>query len=168
MHHTAFMQLCREASQSLGLADSEALGNKDRVELEGIAFKLVQDITMENSALLVLMLGDVEEQFKADVYETLFTMQGIFHGVVDAIFDYDDINLELLFRVRLPLSEQTQGDGLATVIRSFVWQVIEWRNTVLQGKIAQYDDQDEDEHADIRFSQDRLADSVFNQPITQR
>ena len=161
MNHFAFMQLCRETSRPLGLADIEALGTKERSEVEGVEFELLQDITTENVAFLILVLGEVEEQYKAEVYETLFVMQGIFHGTTDAIFDYDDINCELLFRIRLPLSGDTRADGLATVIRSFVWQVIEWKKTVLKGKLVD-DELDDDDSGPL---QDKTRPSVLTQTM---
>lgn len=141
MNHIDFAQLCRDASRSLGLADLEELGKGEVVEVEGIALELLFDAIRENSACLFLEMGDVKDEYKAEVYETLFAMQGIFEGTVDAIFDFDNLNNRLLFRVRLPLSLETRGEGLAGVIRSFVGDVIEWRNTLLQDRIYAEDNE---------------------------
>ena len=143
MNNIEFAHLCRETSRSLDLADFEELGEGEVVEVDGIALELVLDTTRQNSACLLLEMGDVEDQYKVEVYETLFAMQGIFEGTVDGIFDYDNLNCRLLFRVRLPLSLETRGDRLAGVIRNFVEQVIEWRNTLLKGRLFLEDDDDE-------------------------
>ncbi len=145
MNHIEFANLCRETSRSLELADLEELGQGAVVEVEGIALELVFDTDRQNSACLFIEMGDVKDEYKAEVYETLFAMQGIFEGKLAAIFDFDNLNNRLLFRVRLPLSSETRGDRLAGVIRSFVGDVTEWRNTLLQGRIYANDDAEENE-----------------------
>jgi hypothetical protein len=145
MNNIEFAQLCRETSRSLELGDLEELGAGEVVEVEGVAVELVLDTTRQNSACLFLEMGDVKDEYKAEIYETLFAMQGIFEGTLDAIFDFDNLNNRLLFRVRLPLSFETRGDRLAGVIRSFSGDVIEWRNTLLQGRIYAEDDAEDNE-----------------------
>jgi hypothetical protein len=145
MNHIEFANLCRETSRNLELADLEELGEGAVVEVEGIALQLVLDTERQNSACLFIEMGDVKDEYKAEVYETLFAMQGIFEGKLAAIFDFDNLNNRLLFRVRLPLSSETRGDRLAGVIRNFVGDVTEWRNTLLQDRIYADDDAEDNE-----------------------
>ena len=134
-------KLCSDVSHILHLEDINALGRGEYVSFEGVDFFLVSTFTNDQMARLILDLGEIEQEYKAEIYETIFAMQGMLDGSLDALFDYDQIRSCLMFRVKLPINLNTTAEGLLSVIRSFVMQIQEWRSTWLKNKLLSSDEQ---------------------------
>ena len=130
-----FKKLCSEVSHILQFADKNALGNGERVTLDDVDFFLISNFYQDQYARLILDLGEVEQDFKPEIYEAMFAMQGVLDGSLDAVFDYDHIRSCLMFRIKLPINLNTTAEGLVSVIKSFVLQIREWRNTLLKNKL---------------------------------
>jgi hypothetical protein len=138
-------KLCSDVSRTLHLEDINALGRGEYVSIEGVDFFLVSTFTNDQMARLVLDLGEIEQEYKAEIYETIFAMQGMLDGSLDALFDYDQIRSCLMFRVKLPINLNTTAEGLLSVIRSFVMQIQEWRSTWLKNKLLSSDEQEKNQ-----------------------
>ncbi len=130
-----FKKLCSDVSHILQFADKNALGNSERVTLDDVDFFLISNFYQDQYARLILDLGEVEQDFKPEIYEAMFAMQGVLDGSLDAVFDYDHIRSCLMFRIKLPINLNTTAEGLVSVIKSFVLQIREWRNTLLKNKL---------------------------------
>ena len=128
-------KLCSDVSRSLHLEDINALGRGEYVSFEGVDFFLISTFTNDQMVRLVLDLGEIEQKYKPEIYETIFAMQGMLDGSLDALFDYDQIRSCLMFRVKLPINLNTTAEGLVSVIKSFVMQIQEWRSTWLENKL---------------------------------
>ena len=139
-------KLCGDVSRALHLEDINALGRGEYVSFDGVDFFLVSTFTNDQKARLVLNLGEIEQEYKAEIYETIFAMQGMLDGSLDALFDYDQIRSCLMFRVKLPINLNTTAEGLVSVIKSFVMQIQEWRSTWLQNKLLGSDEQEKNQH----------------------
>ena len=138
-----FKKLCSEVSQVLQLKDKNALGGGKRVSLEGVDFCLILNLYQDQYARLILDLDELKPGFKPEIYETMLPMQGIlddisdgiFDGSFDPMFDYDSIRSCLMFRVKLPININTSAEELASIIQSFVLQIIDWRHRLLKNKL---------------------------------
>lgn len=139
-------KLCSDVSRALHLEDINALAKGEYVSFDGVDFFLVSTFTNDQKARLVLNLGEIEQDYKAEIYETIFAMQGMLDGSLDALFDYDQIRSCLMFRVKLPINLNTSAEGLVSVIKSFVMQIQEWRSTWLQNKLLGSDEQEKNQH----------------------
>ena len=139
-------KLCGDVSRALHLEDINALAKGEYVSFDGVDFFLVSTFTNDQKARLVLNLGEIEQDYKAEIYETIFAMQGMLDGSLDALFDYDQIRSCLMFRVKLPINLNTSAEGLVSVIKSFVMQIQEWRSTWLQNKLLGADEQEKNQH----------------------
>ncbi len=139
-------KLCSDVSHILHLEDINALGRGEYVSFEDVNFFLVSTFTSDQMVRLVLDLGQIEQDYKAEIYETIFSMQGMLDGSLDALFDYDQIRSCLMFRVKLPINLNTTVEGLVSVIRSFVMQIQEWRSTWLKNKLLGSDEQEKNQH----------------------
>ena len=140
-------KLCSEASQILQLEDVNALGRGDYVSFEEVDFFLGSNFMNDQLIRLVLDLGEIEQDYKPEIYETIFAMQGMLDGTLDALFDYDQIRSCLMFRVKLPINLSTTPDGLVSVIKSFILQIKEWRSTLLKNKlIGDEEGQEKNQH----------------------
>ena len=139
-------KLCSDVSRTLHLEDINALARGEYVSFDGVDFFLVSTFTNDQKARLVLDLGEIEQEYKAEIYETIFAMQGMLDGSLDALFDYDKIRSCLMFRVKLPINLNTSAEGLVSVIKSFVMQIQEWRSTWLQNKLLGSDEQEKNQH----------------------
>jgi len=139
-------KLCSDVSRALHLEDINALARGEYVSFDGVDFFLVSTFTNDQKARLVLDLGEIEQDYKAEIYETIFAMQGMLDGSLDALFDYDQIRSCLMFRVKLPINLNTSAEGLVSVIKSFVMQIQEWRSTWLQNKLLGSDEQEKNQH----------------------
>ena len=138
-------KLCSDVSRALYLEDINALAKGEYVSFDGVDFFLVSTFTNDQKARLVLDLGEIEQDYKAEIYETIFAMQGMLDGSLDALFDYDQIRSCLMFRVKLPINLNTSAEGLVSVIKSFVMQIQEWRSTWLQNKLLESDAQEKNQ-----------------------
>ena len=138
-------KLCSDVSHILHLEDINALGRGEYVSFEDVNFFLVSTFTNDQMARLVLDLGEIEQDYKAEIYETIFAMQGMLDGSLDALFDYDQIRSCLMFRVKLPINLNTTAEGLVGVIKSFVMQIQEWRSTWLKNKLLGSDEQEKNQ-----------------------
>ena len=139
-------KLCSDVSRTLHLEDINALGRGEYVSFEGVDFFLISTFTNDQMVRLVLDLGEIEQEYKPEIYETIFAMQGMLDGSLDALFDYDQIRSCLMFRVKLPINLNTTAEGLVSVIKSFVIQIQEWRNTWLENKLLGMDEQEKNQH----------------------
>ena len=139
-------KLCSDVSRTLHLEDIDALGRGEYVSFEGVDFFLVSTFTNDQMARLVLDLGEIEQEYKPEIYETIFAIQGMLDGSLDALFDYDQIRSCLMFRVKLPINLNTTAEGLVSVIKSFVIQIQEWRSTWLKSKLLGSDEQEINQH----------------------
>jgi hypothetical protein len=139
-------KLCSDVSRALYLEDINALAKGEYVSFDGVDFFLVSTFSNDQKARLVLDLGEIEQDYKAEIYETIFAMQGMLDGSLDALFDYDQIRSCLMFRVKLPINLNTSAEGLVSVIKSFVMQIQEWRSTWLQNKLLGSDAQEKNQH----------------------
>ncbi len=139
-------KLCSDVSRALYLEDINALAKGEYVSFDGVDFFLVSTFTNDQKARLVLNLGEIEQDYKAEIYETIFAMQGMLDGSLDALFDYDQIRSCLMFRVKLPINLNTTAEGLVSVIKSFVMQIQEWRSTWLKNKLLSSDEQEKNQH----------------------
>ncbi len=139
-------KLCSDVSRALHLEDINALAKGEYVSFDGVDFFLVSTFTNDQKARLVLNLGEIEQDYKAEIYETIFAMQGMLDGSLDALFDYDQIRSCLMFRVKLPINLNTSAEGLVSVIKSFVMQIQEWRSTWLQNKLLGSDEQEKNQY----------------------
>jgi hypothetical protein len=139
-------KLCSDVSHILHLEDINALGRGEYVSFEDVNFFLVSTFTSDQMVRLVLDLGEIEQDYKAEIYETIFAMQGMLDGSLDALFDYDQIRSCLMFRVKLPINLNTTAEGLVSVIKSFVMQIQEWRSTWLKNKLLGSNEQENKQH----------------------
>jgi hypothetical protein len=128
-------RLCSDVSRTLHLEDINALGRGEYVSFEGVDFFLISTFTNDQMARLILDLGEIEQEYKSEIYETIFAMQGMLDGSLDALFDYDQIRSCLMFRVKLPININTSAEELASIIQSFVLQIIDWRHRLLKNKL---------------------------------
>ena len=138
-------KLCSDVSRALHLEDINALARGEYVSFDGVDFFLISTFTNDQMARLVLDLGEIEQEYKAEIYETIFAMQGMLDGSLDALFDYDQIRSCLMIRVKLPINLNTTAEGLVSVIKSFVMQIQEWRSTWLQNKLLGADEQEKNQ-----------------------
>lgn len=136
-------KLCSEVSQTLQLDDINALGRGNYVSFEEVDFFLVSNCMNDQLIRLVLDLGEIEQDHKSEIYETIFAMQGMLDGTLDALFDYDQVRSCLMFRVKLPINLNTTADGLMRVIKSFILQIKEWRSTLLKNKLLSNEEEQE-------------------------
>lgn len=113
--------------------------------MESIFF-LISTFTNDQMVRLVLDLGEIEQEYKPEIYETIFSMQGMLDGSLDALFDYDQIRSCLMFRVKLPINLNTTAEVLVSVIKSFVMQIQEWRSNWLENKLLGMDEQEKNQH----------------------
>lgn len=133
MNNTLFTQLCLKTAQILNLSEAEYFLKGEVVTLDDIDIQFIRDANDGNLARLFLELGELNLVDKIEVYESLFAIQLLMEGVVDGQFVLDNLHDRMMFVARLPLSEQTEAEQLASAIKSFVQQVIQWRSTIFSG-----------------------------------
>ena len=137
MNNFIFTGLCLETAHILNLSEPESFSNGEVVSLDDVDIQFIRDANNGNLTRLFLELGELNLVDKVEVYESLFSIQLLMEGVVDGQFVLDNLHDRMMFVVRLPLSEQTQAEQLASVIKSFVLQVLQWRATIFSGYLLE-------------------------------
>lgn len=139
MNELDFWRLCLAAGRFLELPNPETFANGEAVLIQDMPTSICLNEQLRSQAILLLALGSVKPSCKVEVYESLFALQGLWHGTHDCVFDHDSVDDILLLRIALPVSAETTADGLASVIELFALQGSEWRMTLLAGKLGDAD-----------------------------
>jgi hypothetical protein len=129
---TAFEQLCRDASMTLGLADTGALGSGQPVVLDGVLLELKREGGHDRFVLLA-ELGPAADDHKAEIYEHLFLLQMIGWAQPGLRFGFNADHQILVMCLEAGCGPGAHGTWLASVIRGMVAQVERMRRTVLTG-----------------------------------
>jgi hypothetical protein len=61
-------KLCSDVSRALHLEDINALARGEYVSFDGVDFFLVSTFTNDQMTRLVLDLGEIEQEYKAEIY----------------------------------------------------------------------------------------------------
>ncbi len=139
MNELDFRRLCAAAGTLMELPDPEGFGHGERTDISGVPTEIYLDDDMPNRAILVLEVGTVKVEHKAEAYEALLALQGMLHATHDCAFDYDGIDDAVLLRTVLPISGDTGANDLASVINLFVTQITLWREGLLAGWLVGLD-----------------------------
>lgn len=139
MNELDFWRLCLAAGRLLELPNPEVFANGETILIQDMPATIYLNDHTRSQATLLLALGSVKPSCKVEVYESLFALQGLWHGTHDCVFDHDSVDDILLLRIALPISNETTADGLALVIELFALQGSEWRMTLLAGKLEEAD-----------------------------
>lgn len=129
-----FSGLCRRAAACLGLDDEDGLDGGAIVEVRGVDTQLIHH-EAAGSAYLMFDVGRPMPDVAAEVHRQLLELHCLFVGRFDGVFMRDPVNDGLVFSVRTPLHKRLTGDQLAQWITMMAEQVIQWRDTVLAGKM---------------------------------
>jgi hypothetical protein len=135
MHSLEFEQLCRDASDRLGLKDSHALGHGFSVSFDGVSFETAF-VDGQNACLLMADLGFIAPSDKASVYERLLAMQLIAWDEPRWRFGVHPIRQTAVLCVLARLDQQANADKLASLLKSVTRQISQWRTTHLPGHPA--------------------------------
>jgi len=126
--------LCRRAAACLGLDDEDGFDGGAVVEVRGVETQLIRH-EMAGSAYLMFDVGSPMPDVAAEVHRELLELHCLFVGRFDGVFMRDPVNDGLVFSVRTPLHSRLTGDQLAQWVTMMAEQVIQWRSTVLAGKM---------------------------------
>ncbi|RYX95439.1 MAG: hypothetical protein EOO28_11810 [Comamonadaceae bacterium] len=136
MNLIEFNKLCRDAAAVSGIADIASLGLGDRVTVDEVVF---ESCFMEGQDAFILLadLGHIADEDRADVYEKLLTFQvARWRGMARLRFGLQPMRDMPVLAVTVTLGSQTDGAALAALMRSMAAQVVQWRQTLLAGKVS--------------------------------
>ncbi len=136
MNELDFRRLAAAAGELMELPDPEGFGQGEPTDISGVVAEIYLDNDMPSRAILVLDVGKVKAEHKAEAYEVLLAIQGMLHPTHDCVFDHDGIDDMVLLRCALPLFSDSTAHDLAIVIGICVQQVRTWRETLLSGWLA--------------------------------
>ena len=128
-----FEQLCRDASEELGVADTGAFGQGFPMRFDGVLFETT--FREERASFLVTAeLGTVSAPDKSGVYENLLTIQTLAWDRPRVRFGFDPWRQAVLLCVEASDGPHLCGAWLAMLVRQLALQVAEWRETLLAGR----------------------------------
>lgn len=133
MDRHAYEKFCRDASIDLNLRDPEQLGQGGLVEVEGVEMQLVWTGTRHMQ--LYMEVGVLEDASRLEAYEAALAFQAQLAGQMTGMFVLDVAGDRLMFTLSIPMAETMEGIDLAYVLRGFSGQVLDWRDTILIGKV---------------------------------
>ncbi|KRB96361.1 hypothetical protein ASE11_17445 [Hydrogenophaga sp. Root209] len=128
-----FAQLCAEASKTLALKDSTALGLGQPITIHGVDIELMMKTSFPAGVQLILEVGAPEPKARQAVYEALLAQQMLWMGDLNGLFCYDASHDRVLFSVGMPTDANTKGEQLAKSIQGFADLVLSWRSGLLKG-----------------------------------
>lgn len=135
MNVLEFEQLCRHASQELGMDDIEALGQGFSAQYAGVAFE-AGFREGRHSFLLTADLGVVTAPSRVRVYENLLTIQLMTWNQTGIRFGFNPDRQTVMLCAKVTIGTQLNPSWLAMVIRSLAVQALEWRKTLLADNFA--------------------------------
>ncbi len=133
MNELDFRRLAAAAGELMELPDPEGFGHGEPTDISGVIAEIYLDNDMPSRAILVLEMGQVKAEHKAEAYEVLLAVQGMLYPTHDCVFDHDGIDDMVLLRCALPLFSDSTAHDLAIVIEICVQQVRTWRETLMSG-----------------------------------
>src|SRR5688572_15910014 len=134
MTTTHFEQMCRDASEKLGLKDTNALGLGMSVSLGDVVFEASQ-IDAPDSFLLLADLGAISPHERVNVYKSLVANQAAACEQPRVRFRFHPMHDAAVLCVGAALGEKTDGAWLATLLKSMTLHVANWRKGAPATKI---------------------------------
>ncbi len=128
-----FAQLCADASKTLALKDSTALGLGQPININGVDIELMMKTSFPAGVQAIFEVGAPEPKQRLAVYEALLAQQMLWMGDLNGLFCYDASHDRVLFSVGMPTDDHTKGEQLAKAIQGFADLVLSWRNGLLKG-----------------------------------
>jgi hypothetical protein len=133
MNPKIFAQLCADASKTLALKDTTALGLGQPISINGVDVELMMKTSFPAGVQLILEVGAPEPKARQAVYEALLAQQMLWMGDLNGLFCYDASHDRVLFSVGMPTDDNTKGEQLAKSMQGFANLVLSWRNGLLKG-----------------------------------
>ena len=144
MNSADFEDLCRQASLALELPDTSAMALGVPVLIDEVWIELVFDQRRPGLAIFA-ELGEVEEEQRIAVYESLLSLQLMTWDQPSIRFGLHLATKTPLLCASAPLKPDSNGQWLGANLKRMAAQVREWRGTLLLGKLMPAeDDLDED------------------------
>ena len=134
MNQMSFEELCRDASLLLGIDDTSALGQGFTVQAKEVLFE-AHFMETRSSCLILAELGTIAPENRADVYEQLLALQLLSWDQQALRFGFNQARETAVFCVATGLTEQHDGAWLASLLEKIADQVVDWRTTLLAGKV---------------------------------
>ena len=156
MNSADFEDLCRQASLALELPDTSAMALGVPVLIDEVWIELVFDQRRPGLAIFA-ELGEVEEEQRIAVYESLLSLQLMTWDQPAVRFGLNLARRTPVFCASASLKPDSDGLWLAAILKQISTQVREWRNTLLLGKLMPFEDDDLDEPDDIQSPTEMLA-----------
>ena len=128
-----FAQLCADASKTLALKDTTALGLGQPISVHGVDTELMMKTSYPAGVQAIFEVGAPEPKERLAVYEALLAQQMLWMGDLNGLFCYDATHDRVLFSVGMPTDDNTKGEQVAKAIQGFADLVVNWRNGLLKG-----------------------------------
>jgi hypothetical protein len=135
MHSSEFERLCKATSQALGVDDPVALGRGLDMSFADVIFRA---FFREGRAgfLLVAELGAAAPNCTPNVYEHLLATQFMTWDRPGLRFGFDPERRAVLLCAEIKSRRNVDGDWIAALVRCMAAQSLDWRETLLAGKVA--------------------------------
>ncbi|HVZ45042.1 MAG TPA: hypothetical protein VHA82_14625 [Ramlibacter sp.] len=130
MDRCEFEQLCRDASEKLGLQDTTALGLGLGVPLGDVVFEAAH-VAGQDSLRLLADLGSIEPDDRVDLYECMLSVQVAAWNEPRLRFGFHPVHETAVLCVGAALGEDTDSDWLAALLQSVVLQAGKWRRSTM-------------------------------------
>jgi hypothetical protein len=128
-----FTIMCKEAAVRLGLDPDSGFESGGSAEVKGVqTWVLFQELTSDS--YVMFEVGAPQPELAGDVFRDLLELQGVFVGRFDAMFLI--ANEGIVFSIRTPIHDMVKPKEYADWIALMADQVLQWRSTVLAGKMA--------------------------------
>jgi hypothetical protein len=130
-HTTSFIDfenLCRDASERLGLADTGALAMGLGVSLGDVLFEAIH-AGERNSLLLLADLGALSSDAKVRIHQSLLAAQPAGREEPRVRFGFHPMHETAVLCIGTTLCEKTDGAWMAALLKSVTLHVAKWRKT---------------------------------------
>jgi hypothetical protein len=135
MTEIEFKSLCRDLSRELGQADCEALGERGRIQIDGVDIALFFDEQDSPDLLYCYVdMGPIPEASRLLAWEQLLVMNLLSGAKTNGVYSLDPASGNGLFVVHFMLPERLEADMLAAAFRVYARQVSAFRAALDEGE----------------------------------
>ena len=123
MTETEFRTLCRNICLALGQPEPESLGERGRIEVDGVDIALFFDAQVNPDMLFCYVdMGPVPEDLRTEIYGQLLTMNLLSGAKTNGVYSLDPASGNAIFVVHFMDPETLQAAQLADAFHIYATQ----------------------------------------------
>lgn len=133
MDQKQYSELCRSTCLALEIADTECLINEGFLLIGDIRVQMMFDDFFSNNCILCITdIGEIPENLKEKVFESLLTLNFLTGGKTTGVYAIDPISQRASFVVTLIDPDSLSASDLADLLRCYTSRSLQLQKTLFK------------------------------------